>query len=196
MAENSVFAILLRSAWWISLAVAVAIVAASRALLPERFVWFGVFSAIPFLVISVIAASRQLRQPSPTRQAARIDGLRAMAWPEFAELLAAGYAREGGRVERLAGPVADLRVERSGRVSLVGARRWKAARVGVEPLRELQQLRQSLQADEGVYVATGEPSAAALAYAAEHGLRLLAGAELVRLIGIGPPTPAAKAGGR
>ena len=63
MAEKSLFAILLRSSWWISLALAVAFAAVSRLLLPPDLFWFGAMGGFPFLVIAVLAARRQLREP-------------------------------------------------------------------------------------------------------------------------------------
>ncbi|MBN8509743.1 MAG: restriction endonuclease, partial [Burkholderiales bacterium] len=66
MAENSLFAILLRSPWWVSLAIAAALALLARLLLPERFVAVGAFGAgFPFVVIAAIAAWRRLRAPSP-----------------------------------------------------------------------------------------------------------------------------------
>ena len=59
MSENSLFAILLRSPWWISLLIVAVITLLSFALLPEAYVGFGVMGAFPFLVIAVLAARKQ-----------------------------------------------------------------------------------------------------------------------------------------
>ena len=67
MAENSLFAILLRSPWWVSVAVALAILALARALLPPAYVPFGAMGAVPMLVIGAMAALRQWRTPSPAQ---------------------------------------------------------------------------------------------------------------------------------
>ena len=61
MAERSLFAILLRAPWWVSLLLVVAIALVSGALLPAAYVLVGVLSAFPFLVIGLIAAWRQWR---------------------------------------------------------------------------------------------------------------------------------------
>ena len=45
MAENSLFAILLRSPWWISLAIVAVISLLSVALLPKAYVGFGVMGS-------------------------------------------------------------------------------------------------------------------------------------------------------
>ena len=51
MAKDSLFAILLRSPWWISIAVAAGIVAVVRLVLPGVPVAYAVFAALPFIVI-------------------------------------------------------------------------------------------------------------------------------------------------
>ena len=71
---------------------------------------------------------------------------------------------------------------KSGRVTLVSARRWKVARAGVEPLRELEAALRAREAQDCVYVAAGEVTGNATAYAAQNGIRLLQGAELVELL--------------
>ena len=59
MARNSLFAVLLRSSWWISLAVALVVAAASRALLPTEYWVFGAMGSFPFVVIAGIALLKQ-----------------------------------------------------------------------------------------------------------------------------------------
>ena len=54
MAPNSLFAILLRSSWWISVLVAAAIVVLSGIALPPKYFIFGAVGALPFLVIGGI----------------------------------------------------------------------------------------------------------------------------------------------
>lgn len=189
MAENSLFAILLRSRWWVSALVGLAFVALSLALLPASVRIVGAIGGLPFLGIAVIAARRQWGQPSPAKVQALLEAAAAMGWNEFAEALAAAWRREGFEVTRLNGPAADFSLERQGRVTLVSAKRWKAARMGAEPLRELQQALDKLQAQYGVAVALGEPTDAALAFARENALTLLRGEALARLLRDLPTKP-------
>ena len=58
--ENSVFAVLLRSPWWISVLIAIAIAAALRIFLPLEFAIFG---GLPFGVIACVAGWRQFKRP-------------------------------------------------------------------------------------------------------------------------------------
>ena len=59
MAENSVFAILLRSSWWISVVVGAIIVVLCLALLPKDIRFVGAAGSLPFFVIGALAAKRQ-----------------------------------------------------------------------------------------------------------------------------------------
>ena len=87
LSENSLFAILLRSRWWVSLLVALGTFAAVRLFLDEGFAFFG---ALPFIVIAVMALWRQRGVPSGARLEAAVDALRAMTWEAFARALEQG----------------------------------------------------------------------------------------------------------
>ena len=182
MNKNSLFAILLRSPWWISLAVGAGIFALTRMLLPEAYAPYAIFAALPFLVIGGYAGWRQLRAPSAERIAATLESLRALSWDEFSAALEAAFRREGYAVGRPGIAGADLELTKSGRISLVGCKRWKVMRTGVEPLRELDAARAAREAQSCIYVAAGEITDKAQSFAAEKSIRLLHGAELVKLL--------------
>ena len=182
MAEKSLFAILLRSPWWLSLLIVGVFVLASKALLPAPYVVYGVMGGFPFLVIAVLAAWRQARAPSATLQAAALARAGALSWREFAALMQQAFERQGYRVTRLDGNAADLRLERQGQVSLVACRRWKAARHGVEVLRELDAARQAQGAQHALYISLGPPTDPARRHAQQAGIRLIHGADLAVLM--------------
>ncbi len=182
MHKNSLFAVLLRSPWWISFAVAIALFAVARMFLPDKYVVYAMFFPLPFVVIGCVAAWKQLQAPSATRIAATIDAVRAMSWGDFSSAIEQAYVREGFTVNRLAGTDADFEVIKAGRIGLVSCKRWKVARTGVEPLRDLYAARRKREAHECTYVAVGEISANALAFAKEKNIRLLHDAELARLL--------------
>lgn len=190
MAENSLFAILLRSRWWISLLVAVGFVAVSFALLPESVRMVGALGGAPFVIISVMAARRQWGLPSPAKAEALLKTAASMGWPDLAEALAAGWRREGYTVQRLQDGAADFLLERQGRTVVASARRWKAARVGTEPLRELLQAVDRHQASSGLFLALGEPSEAAATFARQNAITLMRGNALAQLLRDMPTTPA------
>ena len=68
MAEKSLFAILLRSPWWISFALAGVVSMAARLLLPAAYADVGMMGGLPFAVIGCIAFWRQARAPSRDRK--------------------------------------------------------------------------------------------------------------------------------
>jgi restriction system protein len=182
MAPNSLFAILLRSPWWISIGIAVAFGLASRAMLPPDYFVFGAMGGLPFAVIGVIAAARQLSAPSASRVAAMQEAAAAMSWKEFADALEDAFRRDGFHVERVKSDAADFSVVKSGRRSLVGARRWKAANLGVEPLKELAAAAQAAEAQGSICVTLGAISDNARDYAKAQGMQLLQGQELAALL--------------
>jgi len=177
--QNSLFAVLMRSPWWLSGLLAAGIFGATRLFMPIEL---AVFAASPFVVITVYVAWKQLRAPSAKRIAETLERLTAMSREEFTAALEAGWRREGYEVSR-AGAQFDLELRREGRVSLVVCRRWKAERIGVEPLRELHEAGRKREAQELIYVAAGDITAQAHAFAAENKVRLVYGDELARLAG-------------
>lgn len=183
MAPNSLFAILLRSPWWVSLLPAAVIGLASRALLPEAYVIYGAMGALPFLVIAVVAARRQWAAPSARESERVLTHLATMGRQDFAQLLQQAYARAGYQVTPLAGDgPADLLLQRDGRGTLVACRRWKAANLGAEPLRQLARERQARDLSKAVFVALQAPSAATQRAASQEGVDLLHGVALVALV--------------
>jgi len=182
MSENSLFAILLRSSWWISIAIAAGLIALSRALLPSEYFLFGAFSAVPFIVIGAIAGWKQVRAPSPARIAGTLDTVRAMSWNDFANAIEAAFRADGFVVTRLQGEAADFEMLKDGRTVLLAGKRWKVARTGIEPLRELVAARQARDAQECLYVATGEITENARRFATENRIRIVSGPELAKLM--------------
>lgn len=186
MAENSLFAILLRSRWWISLCLAAAVALVSMAVFPKDIAPFAALAAFPFLVVGCIAAWRQLRAPSPARLAQILAALQQQSWSDFCRQLEAAWQAEGYAIKRLDAGGADLLLERSGRTTVVCARRWKAATHGVEPLRELKQAAQRQQADSAVYAALQPLGGNAAVWAAQQGIVVLDGQALAMLIAKSP----------
>ena len=142
MPPNSLFAVLLRSPWWVSLLIAAVLGLVAAALLPEAFRVVGALSGFPFIVIAAMAAQRQWRLPSAARVQQTQAAVSSLGWPAFQALLEDAFRRSGFDVLPAGGGDAvDLVLQRGGRRTLVSARRWKSARLGVEPLRALQAAR-------------------------------------------------------
>lgn len=181
MHENSLFAILLRSAWWVSVAIGVLLAVVGATALPPTWRVVGSLTGLPFLVIGGIAAWRQLRAPSGRRVERTVDAVRALPWADFATALEEGFRRDGFAVTRASG-AADLEIRKEWRTLLVAAKRWKVARTGIEPLRDLAAARDAQEAHECLYVTTGEVTEQAQRFAAAHRIRFVGGAELARLL--------------
>ncbi|HKU46390.1 MAG TPA: restriction endonuclease [Burkholderiales bacterium] len=176
--QNSLFAILLRSPWWISAMVGIGVALVLRLFLPIEFAIFG---GLPFLVIAAVAGWRELRRPSAAKIAATLEKARALPAEAFCAALEEGYRRQGYGARRGEG-AADLLVTHNGIVTAVGCRRWKAARTGVEPLREFEAGTRESGAHKRAYVATGEVSDAAREFAAKNGIALVEEEELAKLL--------------
>ena len=186
MAENSLFAILLRSSWWISAGIAALMISVALALLPEQYRLLGALTAAPFLVIAAMAWWKQLHKPSSTRIDKTREAVRAMAWIDFAQALEAGYRRDGYEVTRVSGPAADFEIRKDWRTALVCGKRWKVARTGVEPLRDLKAAKDLREAHECIYITIGEITDNARQFALENRILMVGGAELARLLpGVG-----------
>jgi restriction system protein len=179
---NSLFAMLLRSPWWISIAIALAMGLVGAALLPERFRVVGALSGLPFGVIGAIAAVRQRHLPSAARVAKTQQALQTMAWPAFAALLEQAFQRDGYTVQRGRTAAVDFELVRQGRRMLVSARRWKSARTGQEVLRALQAARDEADAPDALYIGLGELSDTARPFAARHRIAIWHAPELAQAL--------------
>lgn len=182
MAKNSLFAILLRSPWWVSLALAAGLSLLARLLLPERFAVAGMLGSFPFVVIAAMAASRQWRAPSASQTAQSLQQLNALKGPAFADVVEAAWQSQGYEVERLKGSGADMALSKAGRQTLLAFRRWKASNVGVEPLRELHAAQLKAEAAASICVASGVLSDNARAFAKQMDIRIVDAAELAALV--------------
>jgi restriction system protein len=173
---NSLFAILLRSPWWASILLALGSFGVLRIFFDPGL---AAFAALPFAVIGAYAAWKQLRRPGAKRVAATLERARALPWDGFCAALEQGFRREGYGVLRNGD---ELQLTHNGRVTLVACKRWKAVRTGVEPLREFDAATAARGAHERLYVAAGEVTDQARAYAAQKQIRLLQDEELAKLL--------------
>jgi restriction system protein len=182
MAKDSLFAVLLRKPWWISLAIAAAVAAVAWLALPEPYRIAGTLGGTPFMVIAAIAAGRQMRAPSAARVASTLEAIGASSWRDISNALEDAYRRDGYAVTRLPGPAADFEIVKAGRTALVSGKRWKAANTGIEPLRDLHAAREAREAQDAVYVAVGALTDNARRFATDHRIRIMQGVDLARLL--------------
>ena len=105
-----------------------------------------------------------------------------MSWEDFSALIGEAFRRDGYTVSAIPGSAADLELRRNGRVAVVSCKRWKVAQTGAGPLRDLYSAKQARDAQECIYVAAGDFTANARAYATEKAIRLLHDAALATLV--------------
>lgn len=182
MSERSLFATLLRAPWWVSFVVMAVVALVAGALLPEDYKIPGMLGAFPFFVIGVMAAWRQRHAISAERIEVLVEQARSMAWRDFAVLIERALRQQGFGVTPLGAGPADFRIEKQGRAVVVSAKRWKAATVGAEHLRELLAARDRAEASACSCMTLGSFSPAALELAREQGIQLLGAADVAQLM--------------
>ena len=170
MAKETLFSILSRAPWWVSVAAAAAMFAVVRLFLPDIA---ALFAALPFLAIAGYAGWRQLRAPGVTSVTEILGKLRVMPWENFSPVINEAFRRDGYSVTEIANGAVDFELRKNGRVSIVSCKRWKVAQTGVGPLRELYEAKQAHDAQECIYVAAGDFTANARGFATEKAIRLL-----------------------
>jgi restriction system protein len=180
MSEKSLFAVLLRSPWWISFVLVAVIALAAGALLPQEYAGVGMLGGFPFFVIGCMAMWRQRNLPSAAELEKGLGMLSSMGWRDFSALLETAFTRQGYTVKHLLG-AADMQLEKKGVLTVVSAKRWKAAALGVETLRDLVAARDALEARNCVCITLGQVSAKANEYAEQNRITLISDADLVAL---------------
>ena len=194
LAKNSLFALLLRAPWWVSMLLVGLVVMASFALLPVAYVGYGAMGGFPFLVIAVVVAWRQWHAPNPARVSETLARVTTMPWRDFAAAVEQAYVAQGYAVKRLNGTAADFELEKAGQVTLLSCKRWKAASLGLEVLRELAVANGAPAALDGqaetteqgpdhrVCISLGQVSDKARAFAQEQGITLMSAEALAVLL--------------
>ncbi len=173
MANNSLFAILLRSPWWYSVGIGLFFIALSVIFARGKYLPFGIFTALPFFAIAGYAGYKQYQQPSHKR-VLEVDQLaRKMSATEIAEKIASRYSENGYESNVFKGNGAEFELTRSYRKVLLSTKRFKVANTGIEPLKQLVAIGEKEEATGYLYVALGEISEAARDFAKENNIELI-----------------------
>lgn len=182
MAENSLFAILLRSRWWVSFLVGAAWALLAAAMVPKPYKLVAILGSLPFWALGFVAFVRQFDQPTPRQQQALLADAASKNWHEFAKHLERAWQTEGYEVQRSKDAAFDFVLQRNGQTTLVAAKRWKAATHGVEPLRALHAAMQARQAHVCAYVCLAPLQDTAQRFADEQHVAILNGLTLATLL--------------
>jgi restriction system protein len=172
MAENSLFAILMRNPWWISMLIVIVFCLLCMAILPKDLRIFGMMGTFPFFITGAVAFKRQWGKPSVAKLQNELDRLSALSWRDFSAELEAKFVKQGFEVTRLNTGVADFKLEKAGHITLVSAKRYKAATDGLEALQALVTQQEAQGADKAMYVCLSPVTAQAAKFAKEKGVVL------------------------
>ena len=175
--KGSLFEILARAPWWVSLLIAGALFAVMRRFLPDLL---AAFTTLPFIGVAGFAAWTQWRTPSAARTEESLDAIRALPWAQFSERMAESFRAEGFTVVPSKRAGVDFDMERNGYLTLVACKRWKVANAGIGPLRELHEAAQKAEARECFFVTGGTLTETASTFARAKAIKLIAGADLVQ----------------
>ena len=186
MAENSVFAILLRSSWWISVVVGAIIVVLCLALLPKDIRFVGAAGSLPFFVIGALAAKRQWKEPSAAATEILLNKATSLSSRDLQAWLTRAWQAEGYTVITRQQADADLQLVRDGKTTLVQTKRSKAGVHGIEPLRALNDAAAKAGAASAYVLLQGDLSENARLFARDQQIALLQNKELAALLNKAP----------
>ena len=180
MAKQTLFHILSRQPWWVTLIVAFALFWITYAIFPP----VAPFIPAPFVVLAIYIAYTQWRSSgAPGDPRERLAALREMSWETFSAAVTAAYRKQGYDVAPSEGRGYDFKLVKNGRVTLLQCRQWKVNQVGVAPIRQLAEAVERSEASRGICLAAGDFSAPARKTAASEPVTLVSGAELAKLVG-------------
>jgi len=178
MAKDTLFHILSRQPWWITLLVAFVLFWVGYAIFPP----VAPFLVVPFVLLAAYIGVVQWRKGVPGNVEERLAELRAMPWDTFSVAVTDAYRKLGYTVLHPGGAGYDFKLVRDGSTTLLSCRRWKVNQVGEGPVRELAQAVDREAAARGICLSAGEFSAPARKVAATEPLTLVSGAALTELI--------------
>ena len=173
MVEGSLFAVLLRSPWWYSALIALALVFISLVVGSSQIAVFFIALALPFLGIAGFAFFKQSQRPSQKRVVEVASEARNMSAGEIAAKISESYTELRFLSEPFKGKEADLELVRGNRTLLLNSKRFKASTTGIEQLKKLVAAGEKAEATGYLYVTLGEISANARSYAKENNIELI-----------------------
>ena len=145
------------------------------------------FPLTVFLVLFVLERMARLRRLR--RQRVYAD-LAALSWVQFEQVIADAFRRHGYRVRETGGRNqadggVNVVLQRDGETTIVQAKHWRRNRVGVTLVRELYGVQQAMHAHHALFVVLGGYTEDAKAFAAQTGVTLVDGEQLLSIIRAG-----------
>ena len=142
---------------------------------------------IPFAFIlgAIISAVRQWKKKSLFEKQTNLDSIKQLGWQAFELLISEAYRRKGYQVtDTKDGPDGgiDIILKKDGKETLVQCKHWKAQKVGVKEVRELNGIVAARGADKGILVTSGTFTTEAGDFSENTSIDLIDGESLVSLI--------------
>ena len=169
--------------WAVAIGCAAVVLAGGMPGVPSALVWAGAFS-VPLAVVTV----RWRRWRRRRRVVRTLEGLIALTPAQFEETAAVALRRAGFRAVRRVGGAGDrgadlLARDAAGRPVVVQCKRYARDRsVGSPAIQTLLGTQRIFGAERALFVTTASFTAPAVGLAAEHGVELIDGPALVRLL--------------
>lgn len=140
-----------------------------------------------FLTGSIVSVIKGEHRRKLLDKQSSIESIRTLSWQEFELLVAEAFRRKGFKVVENGGGGADggidLILQKNGKKSIVQCKRWRTISIGVTYIRELYGVMAGVQANDCIFVSSGNYTAEARLFAEEKPIWLIDGAELLELVG-------------
>jgi len=141
-------------------------------------------------IIALAALIDALGRARRLRSQRALSDLAKLTWQQFEEIIADAFRRHGYRVREVGGRGradggVDLLLERDGETTVVQAKHWRSQRISVQLVRELYGVQQAMRAGRSSFISLGSYTAAARAFAADVGMTLVDGKQLLGIIRTG-----------
>ena len=142
--------------------------------------------AIVLLIASAYSLINQLLRGKMFESQTGLDSIADLSWRQFEALVGEAFRKKGYLVlenpsEGADGGV-DLRLRKSGELTLVQCKHWKSQRVGVRVVRELYGVMTARKADKGIIATFGKFTKEAIEFAKDKRIQLITGNQLLGLI--------------
>ena len=197
--EEGIFEVIATLPWWAGCVVAFFVYVFLRSMLPTLVDSSAILNGIAqdlqpiawlfaclFLISAPMARIIALRRRRLLRSQTGIASIRSMSWQAFERLVGESFRCQGFGVEERGGRAADgdadLLLHKDGKSTVVRCKRWRNARVSVQPVRDLLGAMHADGADAAIFVSSGSYTAAAKQFTEGKPIRLIDGKELVRML--------------
>lgn len=141
---------------------------------------------IIFVVGAVVSVLKSKQRSKLLDAQTSLESIRSMPWQAFELLVGEAFKRKGFDVKENGGGGADggidLILTRNGKKSIVQCKKWKTFSIGVPLIRELYGVMVSENANDCIFVSSGNFTAEARLFAENKPIWLIDGSELLKMV--------------